>query len=300
MERDAAGPAVRLTTSDVQDRLWLLHDDHGGDREDRRLRFLVGGVIEGDDSGLLLRWEVKGGCLRLMGGGDALAMECAEPERALNKLRLSGRRPGDENASLTLSELKSLRRFNHTRESLEASVTKHGWSIGDHTYGAPEVAGSGLANLTIGKYTSIAAGVRIALGDHRSDTMTTYPFMSLPKYWAHLSPELEDHTTKGDVVIGNDVWIGSNVFIGSGVTIGDGAVIGAHTIVTKDVPPYAIVVGNPGRVARYRFSPETIAELQDLEWWDLPDDVVDSLIPLLLQTDAEAFLLRLRALRRSS
>jgi acetyltransferase-like isoleucine patch superfamily enzyme len=299
MERDAAGPAVRLTISDVQDRLWLLRD-HGGDREERRLRFLVGGVIEGDDSGLLLRWEVKGGCLRLMGGDNALAVECAEPERTLNKLRLSGRRPGDENASLTLSELKSLRRFNHTRESLEASVTKHGWSIGDHTYGAPEVAGSGLANLTIGKYTSIAGGVRIALGDHRSDTMTTYPFMSLPKYWAHLSPELEDHTTKGDVVIGNDVWIGSSVFIGSGVTIGDGAVIGAHTIVTKDVPPYAIVVGNPGRIARYRFSPKTIAELQDLAWWDLPDDVVDSLIPLLLRTDAEAFLSRLRALRRSS
>jgi acetyltransferase-like isoleucine patch superfamily enzyme len=299
MEKDASGPAVRLTIGDVQDRLWLLHD-HAGDREDRRLRFLIGGVIEGDDTGLLLRWEVTGGCLRLMSGDNVLAAECAQPERALNKLRLSGRRPGEESASLTLSELKSLRRFDHTRESLEASVTKHGWSIGDHTYGSPEVAGSGLAHLTIGKYTSIAAGVRIALGDHRSDTMTTYPFMSLPKYWAHLSPELEDHTTKGDVLIGSDVWIGSNVFIGSGVTIGDGAVIGAHTIVTKDVPPYAIVVGNPGRVTRYRFPPETIAELQELAWWNLPDDVVDSLIPLLLQTDAEAFLCRLRAARRSS
>ena len=74
--------------------------------------------------------------------------------------------------------------------------------------------------------------------------------------------------------IGSDVWIGSNACILRGLAVGDGAVIGAGSVVTKDVPPYAVVVGNPARVLKYRFSEEVIARLLRLEWWNMPDEVL--------------------------
>ncbi len=81
--------------------------------------------------------------------------------------------------------------------------------------------------------------------------------------------------------IGNDVWIGSGALILSGASIGDGAVVAAHSVVTKPVPPYAIVAGNPARVVKYRFDEATIQELLALKWWDLPDDVIfQRLVPL--------------------
>ena len=72
------------------------------------------------------------------------------------------------------------------------------------------------------------------------------------------------------MTIGNDVWIGSGAMILSGVTIGDGAVVAARAVVTKDVPPYAIVAGNPARLVRYRFDEATIAALLEAAWWELP------------------------------
>ena len=77
--------------------------------------------------------------------------------------------------------------------------------------------------------------------------------------------------------IGNDVWIGRNAVIKDGVTVGDGAIIGTSAVVTKDVPPYAIVVGVPARIIRYRFSPEIIEALLELRWWDLPLEKIQHL-----------------------
>jgi len=76
------------------------------------------------------------------------------------------------------------------------------------------------------------------------------------------------------VVIGNDVWIGEKVFINDGISIGNGAVIGAHSVVTHDVPDYAIVAGAPAKVIRYRFDQETIARLNNEAWWDKPDHIL--------------------------
>jgi hypothetical protein len=103
-------------------------------------------------------------------------------------------------------------------------------------------------------------------------------------------PDVADHNTRGDVVIGNDVWIGINAFIGSGLTIGDGAVIGAHAVVTRDVPPYAVAGGNPARVIRHRFAEAQIEALLAIRWWDWPDQVVDRYLPLIMSPDIDAFI----------
>lgn len=80
-------------------------------------------------------------------------------------------------------------------------------------------------------------------------------------------------------VIGNDVWIGSGANIFRGVTIGDGAVIGGSSVVTKDVPPYAIVAGNPAKIFRYRCKEEWIEKLLELKWWELPIDIIKDELP---------------------
>ncbi|WP_281015799.1 MULTISPECIES: CatB-related O-acetyltransferase [unclassified Mesorhizobium] len=80
--------------------------------------------------------------------------------------------------------------------------------------------------------------------------------------------------TKGPIIVGNDVWIGTRATILSGVTIGDGAVVAAGSVVSKDVPPYAIVAGNPARFVKYRFSEEVIAAMRKIRWWDWPIEMI--------------------------
>lgn len=87
------------------------------------------------------------------------------------------------------------------------------------------------------------------------------------KHFSNIPAEINKN-----VVIGNDVWIGEAVFINDGVKIGSGAVIGAHSVVTKDIPPYAIVAGAPAKILRYRFDEETIKHLLESRWWEWPDD----------------------------
>ena len=82
--------------------------------------------------------------------------------------------------------------------------------------------------------------------------------------------------SKGPIIVGNDVWIGFRSIILSGVTIGDGAVIYAGSVVTKDIPPYAIVAGVPAKIIRYRFDAKTIERLARVAWWDWPDEVIKS------------------------
>lgn len=91
------------------------------------------------------------------------------------------------------------------------------------------------------------------------------------------------------MVIGNDVWIGVNACVLSGVRIGDGAVVGACSVVTRDVPPYAIVAGNPARLVRKRFDDETIEELLKIKWWDWDIERIKENLPLLLSENVKDF-----------
>ena len=127
--------------------------------------------------------------------------------------------------------------------------------------------------LTIGKFCSIACGAKFLFNsaNHALGSLSTYPF---PIFFEEWGLPVEDipraWDNKGDIVVGNDVWIGYEAVILAGVTIGDGAVVGARAVVTKDVPPYAIVGGVPAKLIRKRFSDGVIQRLLALKWWDWP------------------------------
>jgi acetyltransferase-like isoleucine patch superfamily enzyme len=124
-------------------------------------------------------------------------------------------------------------------------------------------------NCSIGKFCSIAASVSIAPGIHDLKGVSTHPSLyqkssPLPKVFA----KNDNIITSKNVTIGHDVWIGEKVTILDGVVIGNGAVIASGAVVNKDVAPYAIVGGIPGKTIKYRFDEETIQLLQESKWWD--------------------------------
>ena len=166
--------------------------------------------------------------------------------------------------------------------------------VGRHTYGHEQITvrhWGEPAELRIGSFCSIADRVDVFLGgNHRPDWVTTFPFPAFPDAWPQARGIEGVPVTNGDVVIGNDVWIGSNATIMSGVTVGDGAVIGTDSCVTRDVPPYAIVGGNPAQLLRMRFEPATVERLLAIRWWEWDDERIAANAKLLCDGDIEAFI----------
>ena len=141
------------------------------------------------------------------------------------------------------------------------------YSYGDKPIGFGDWGRDGV--IRTGKFCSIGGCLNFMVnGNHRIGGFTTYPLHILG------CPTNTHPTGKSLPTIGNDVWIGMWVTIYSGVDIGDGAVIAGNSVVTKSVPPYAVVAGNPARVVKYRFPPETIEKLLKYKWWDFPLDAI--------------------------
>lgn len=145
-------------------------------------------------------------------------------------------------------------------------------SIGSHTAinGPNTDILSAIQPITIGKFCSIARNVSIQEYNHNHKRITAY-YINQHIFKKNRN---NDFVSNGPIVIGNDVWIGTKCSILSGVTIGNGAIIGANSVVSSDIPDYAIALGSPARVVKYRFSEEVIAKLQRLQWWEWPEEKI--------------------------
>lgn len=127
--------------------------------------------------------------------------------------------------------------------------------------------------IEVGRYCSIAKDATIAAGgDHRADYPSTWPFDNFLRGLPN--PTRTYRLTSSPTIIGSDVWIGAGCHVAAGVKVGHGAVLGTRSVVFSEVPPYAIVIGNPARVVRYRFSRSCIASLLRIEWWSWPPETI--------------------------
>ena len=131
--------------------------------------------------------------------------------------------------------------------------------------------------LIIGKFCAIAEGARFIMNgaNHAMSGFSTYPFNIFGQGWEEgFDPETWHRELRGDTVLGNDVWIGMEAVILPGMKIGDGAIAAAKSVVTHDVPPFAIVAGNPAKIVKMRFDQRTIDRLLKVAWWDWPVDKI--------------------------
>ena len=140
--------------------------------------------------------------------------------------------------------------------------------------------------LIIEKFCSIACGAKFLFNsaNHALRSLSNYTFPLFFEEWGLNKKNVASAwDNKGDIIIGNDVWIGYEAVIMAGVHIGDGAVIAARAVVTKDVPPYTIVGGTPARKIRMRFEEETIAKLQQIQWWNWPVEKIRRSLPYIME-----------------
>jgi phosphonate metabolism protein (transferase hexapeptide repeat family) len=161
-------------------------------------------------------------------------------------------------------------------------------SFGDYSYVARD---SDVIYTTVGKFCSIAAQVRLNPGNHPLErvALNHFTYRSSAYGMGEDDAGFFDWRRSHAVTLGHDVWIGHGVVVLPGVSLGHGAAIGAGAVVTKDVPPFAIVVGVPGRVLRFRFPPEIVVSLERMCWWDWPHDVLRDRLADFRTLDARTF-----------
>ncbi len=176
--------------------------------------------------------------------------------------------------------------------------------FGRHSYGPqPELLGfmPWLAKIArgsrVGNFCALSSGIKFSfLGKHNYRWVSTYPFYNFFDAWEfedkvwHKGVPDETAIEAQPIIIENDVWVASNVLIKEGIRVGNGAVIAMGSLVTKDVPPYALVGGNPAKVIKFRFTKEQIAALETIAWWNWTDKEIKKAVPLLLSEDVEALI----------
>lgn len=150
---------------------------------------------------------------------------------------------------------------------------KYGVEVGMYTHGGVCIPGRFPRGTRIGRYCSIAVSASVHNANHPMNTKSSHAFFYNPK----LGYVEQESIKRVNLRIGNDVWIGENAVILSSCTeIGDGAVIGAGAVVSRDIPPYAVAIGNPARVVRHRFEKDRIERLLEEQWWHKEiDEIVD-------------------------
>lgn len=144
--------------------------------------------------------------------------------------------------------------------------------------------------LVIGRFCALAAGTRFLMngGNHRMTGPSTYPFPIFGGGWTGCFPGEMDFPNRGDTIVGNDVWFGMGTTVMPGLRIGDGAVIGSLAVVTRDVPPYSVVAGNPARIVRRRLSQADAARMQSIAWWDWDAERITRALPAISGGDVDA------------
>jgi acetyltransferase-like isoleucine patch superfamily enzyme len=151
-------------------------------------------------------------------------------------------------------------------------------SIDKYSYIGPS---SKIYQTDISKYCSISWDCDVGLENHQHALLSTSPLFTETTNGTGSSwTSNQSSPPKNRTRIGNDVWIGARTLIIGGIEVGDGAVIGAGSIVTRSIPPYAIAVGSPARVIKYRFPSEIIRQLLEIKWWDYPEEYLRDNISL--------------------
>ena len=161
-------------------------------------------------------------------------------------------------------------------ENFERNVLYHYPFVGD--------------KLVIGKFCALARGVKFIMNgaNHKLTGFSTYPFGIFGQGWEAAVPAPAELPSRGDTVVGNDVWIGYDALVMPGVKIGNGAIVAARAVVVKDVPAYAVVGGNPAKVLKSRFPPETVAALERIAWWNWPVEKVTRHLQAIVSADLAA------------
>jgi acetyltransferase-like isoleucine patch superfamily enzyme len=181
--------------------------------------------------------------------------------------------------------------------------------VGCYTYGLVRksfsISDNGdVPKIVIGNYCSFGKDFRLLYNvNHPTDLISTFPFKTnlyksrLPSVFKHRSNA--DSIGKGATIIGSDVWFGERTILLSGVSVGVGSVIAAGSVVTKDVPPYAVVAGNPARIIKYRFTKIQIDQLLNSRWWECDSDTLFPILPYIYSNDVESFVYELNSVRSS-